>query len=506
MGREMNELNGKYENIIDGMVEGVIFIDADNRILFCNRAAEQQRGIKAEQIIGKSVMDCHPYQSRKKVQQIINDIQRGKTMFHHRIVEVGGRYLETNYSMVMDSGGECQGLVLVSHDITERKKLEQKIIESEKRYRTLIETMNDGLWVIDEKGLTTFWNDRMGEISGYDPKEVVGRDVFSFFDEENQKKLKKELAKRPKGESSTYELEMMKEGEGRVPIIVSAAPLFDEKGEHRGSFAVVTDITKRKRLEEQLKEYSKHLEQKVEERTRELQNAYEELKDLDRVKSDLIANVSHELRTPLTIAKAAFEFSVEEEEKGERIRLLNMGIEALSRQNRIVANLIKVAKVEKRSIDLNLESLNLGEMIAIAQNEMRLRASENKIKIKTSVQEDLPKVRADFKELKHVLLNLLDNAIKFNREGGEVTIEARAKGDFVEVKVSDTGAGIAKEHLEKVFDRLYQIDATSTRKYGGIGMGLAVAKELVEAHGGEIWVESEVGKGSRFCFALPIGK
>ncbi|MFQ6136242.1 MAG: sensor histidine kinase, partial [Candidatus Hydrothermarchaeales archaeon] len=130
--------------------------------------------------------------------------------------------------------------------------------------------------------------------------------------------------------------------------------------------------------------------------------------------------------------------------------------------------------------------------------------SENEIEIKTSIQEDLPKVRADFDELKHVLLNLLDNAIKFNRKGGEVLIEAGQKGDVVEVSVSDTGIGIAEEHLEKVFDRLYQIDVSTTRKHGGIGMGLAVAKEIVEAHGGRIWVESEIGKGSHFCFTVPV--
>ncbi|MFQ6137425.1 MAG: sensor histidine kinase, partial [Candidatus Hydrothermarchaeales archaeon] len=132
--------------------------------------------------------------------------------------------------------------------------------------------------------------------------------------------------------------------------------------------------------------------------------------------------------------------------------------------------------------------------------------SENEIEIKTSIQEDLPKVRADFDELKHVIINLLDNAIKFNRRGGKVLIEAGPQGNVVEVSVSDTGIGIAEEHLEKIFDRLYQVDISTTRKHGGIGMGLAVAKEIVEAHGGEITVKSELGKGSRFRFTLPIAR
>ncbi|MFQ6137111.1 MAG: histidine kinase dimerization/phospho-acceptor domain-containing protein, partial [Candidatus Hydrothermarchaeales archaeon] len=141
--------------------------------------------------------------------------------------------------------------------------------------------------------------------------------------------------------------------------------------------------------EQKLKEYSEQLEQKVEERTKELREAYEELKKLDNVKSDIISNVSHELRTPITIAKSAIEMAMEGGDEKERNELLEMGREALSKQNRIVEDLIEVASMEKRTFRLNLESLELGDIIAMAKGEMKPRASENEIEIKTSIQEDL---------------------------------------------------------------------------------------------------------------------
>ncbi|MFQ5975456.1 MAG: sensor histidine kinase, partial [Candidatus Hydrothermarchaeales archaeon] len=118
---------------------------------------------------------------------------------------------------------------------------------------------------------------------------------------------------------------------------------------------------------------------------------------------------------------------------------------------------------------------------------------------------DLPMVRANYNQLLHVLRNLIGNAIKFT-EKGEITIKATKEDGMVKVCVSDTGIGIAKDKILKIFDRLYQVDSSTGRAYGGTGMGLAIAKEIIEAHGGEITVESELGKGSRFCFTLPISK
>jgi PAS domain S-box-containing protein len=231
--------------------------------------------------------------------------------------------------------------------------------------------------------------------------------------------------------------------------------------------------------------------------------AYKELKTIDEVKTNIIANVSHELRTPLTIASTAIGMAMNEEDKDERLKLLKMANNAFNRQNRIIGNLIEVARVQKKEFVLNIEDINISEVATLAVWELKPTARDKGIQIGLDLLPDIV-VKADFEEIKHVFLNLLDNAIKFTGKGGRVKVSAEIKGGMAEVSVEDTGIGIPEEFHDKIFDRLYQVDATPTRRFEGTGMGLAVAKEIVEAHGGAIWVESEVGKGSRFVFTLPM--
>lgn len=235
----------------------------------------------------------------------------------------------------------------------------------------------------------------------------------------------------------------------------------------------------------------------------DLEDAYEDLKELDRLKDDIISNVSHELRTPITICSGAIDLAIEEEDEQKRAELLTTGKEALLEQNRIVGDLLDIAKIKRRALKLRSQDVSLKQAIETVLPKMLPKAKKSKIKIKTSVSKDL-RVKTDFSKLCRMLTNLIDNAIKFNKKNSKVSIEARKKGKFVEVSVMDTGIGIAKEDLPKVFDRFYQADASSTRAYGGTGLGLTIVKEIVEAHGGEVRVESKLGKGTRFYFTLPI--
>lgn len=235
----------------------------------------------------------------------------------------------------------------------------------------------------------------------------------------------------------------------------------------------------------------------------ELKKAYEELKSVDKLKSNLIATVSHELRTPITITKGAIEMALSEDVTSEVRKLLKMGKDALVRQDRIIGNLIAAAQVEKEVFKLHFEQVDMGQAISSAAQEMRPQAEKKKVTIEADVP-NLPLVRADRERVKQVIVNIIDNAIKFNEEGGRVKVNVRVKSNYVEACVSDNGIGIPKELQGKIFERLYQIDGSLTRHYGGTGMGLAIAREIVEAHGGRIWVESEPGKGSRFSFTLPI--
>lgn len=258
------------------------------------------------------------------------------------------------------------------------------------------------------------------------------------------------------------------------------------------------------KLKNDFEEYSNTFEKKFEEMNATLQKTTEELKSLDKVKDNLIANVSHELKTPLTIAMSGIELAIDEESKKERNEILQVTRDSFIRQKRVIDNLLVISQHNEDTLGLNMVGLNISEVIASAVEDMQNCRMNKGIELKVMMEEGLPMVRGHFEKLEHVFNNLLDNAIKFNKEGGEIIIKARQISDFVEVAIKDTGIGIAKEMQENIFDMLYQIDSTTTRNYDGTGMGIPVAKQIIEAHGGCIWVESTLEEGTCIYFTLSI--
>lgn len=247
-----------------------------------------------------------------------------------------------------------------------------------------------------------------------------------------------------------------------------------------------------------------------EESEEELIKKLKELKESEKTINEIITNVSHELRTPITICINAIELARGEVTKKERETLLIVGKNALIKLNHIVGDLLENVSIEKGSFRPEEGGLDLEEIIATIVKDVMPLTENNGIKIHTNM-EKLPLVKVNKAAMKHVLFNIITNAIKFNKQNGEVNIEASFQEDplkpwgegFVKVSISDIGIGIPPEHMDKIFDKLYQVDASTTRTYGGTGMGLAVVKEIVEASDGNIWAESEEGKGSKFTFTIP---
>jgi signal transduction histidine kinase len=268
---------------------------------------------------------------------------------------------------------------------------------------------------------------------------------------------------------------------------------------------------------EQLEEYSKSLEKMVEERTKELSEKVTELTsartalinmmdDVDRMKDQLLSNVSHELRTPITIVKSALELMEDEVVSDEHNKLVVMSKSNLNRLDTLVGDLLYFSKGEREIPEDEIDKVPLIDVVDEAVAGMSHMADINQIKITTSVAKTLPRLDGSKSRLMQVFTNLLGNAIKFNKEKGSILVKASYnKGDDkVSVSVSDTGVGIPKEQVPRIFERFYQVDGTTSRRYGGTGLGLAITKSIIESHGGKIWVESEVNKGTTFHFTLPI--
>jgi signal transduction histidine kinase len=236
----------------------------------------------------------------------------------------------------------------------------------------------------------------------------------------------------------------------------------------------------------------------------------EELKELDRMNSDLLANVSHELRTPLTSIKGYVEYMMEgklgpvspKQEKGLSVVQRN-----LDRLAKLINALLDYSLMDAERMVLTIKPFDLNQVARQVVATLASELEKRELQFITDIPEHLPLVWGDKDKLYQVLENLTINAIKFTETGGKITVSAvpyqKDEKTWIELRVSDTGVGIPRLELHRIFDRFYQVDATSKRKYGGIGLGLAIARSIVEAHGGTISAQSVENKGTTFIINLP---
>ncbi len=256
--------------------------------------------------------------------------------------------------------------------------------------------------------------------------------------------------------------------------------------------------------------WNKTLEAEVQSKTgdmirmnKELVLANERLKELDKLKSDFVSMVSHELKTPLTAMRTSAQvLGLADAGKETKREMLDIILRNIDRQTNLVNDLLDLSRIESGRMELKFERLSLDSLIADSIESVKQAASVEGIKLDVELPESLASVKGDREKLTQVVINLLNNAIKFTPRSGEIIIKARELNGQVEVKVSDTGIGIPTEDLDSVFNKFYQVDSTLTREAGGTGLGLAICKGIIEAHRGRIWAESELGKGSTFIFRL----
>ena len=229
-----------------------------------------------------------------------------------------------------------------------------------------------------------------------------------------------------------------------------------------------------------------------------------QIRNLEKVRKEFVANVSHELRTPLTSIKGFVETlrngAVSDPEKS--LRFLEIIEKHTERLNRLITDLLNLSQIESGKIEMNLKPVNLVDVTSRVISNFKEIADQKGQKIKVNIPPVLPHVLADEERIETVMENLLDNAVKYTPNNGEITVSAFEKDDGVQVEVADTGIGIPTNSLPRIFERFYRVDKARSRELGGTGLGLSIVKHIIETHGGKVRAESEVGKGSRFIFNL----
>ncbi|KAB2946453.1 MAG: two component system histidine kinase [Candidatus Methanoperedens nitroreducens] len=259
----------------------------------------------------------------------------------------------------------------------------------------------------------------------------------------------------------------------------------------------------RKKLEMKIDVANKDLEIK----NKELTAANEELKKLDELKSDFLSLVSHELKTPLSSMKISAEYLESDANivPADRKEILQIILRNIDRQTRLINDILDLSKIEAGKTELKLDIIGIRKIADASFENIKQVALKKDISIIIDVPDNLSPVMADMEKLIIVVNNLFENALKFTPAGGSIILSAKEDADGIEVNMKDTGIGIEKEKLEKIFDKFYQVDSSSRRKTGGCGLGLSISSGIIRAHGSIIQVESEPGKGSTFSFKLKKG-
>lgn len=259
-------------------------------------------------------------------------------------------------------------------------------------------------------------------------------------------------------------------------------------------------------LRSALQAANRTLERRVQERTAELQRALERVSELSQLKANFIANISHELRTPLTHIKGYIELLVTESLgpiTAEQKHALQVSQQSSAKLEGLIDDLIMVSLASRGELSINLDDMDIRRIANLAVKSHTSRAQERGIKLKAAIEPDLPFVQGDSQKIGWALSQLIDNAIKFTSREGSVTIGVRREGEnLVVVSVTDTGIGIEPDRMDEIFEPFHQLDGSSTRRHGGTGLGLSLVRQIIEAHGSMIDVQSVEGRGATFKFPL----
>jgi PAS domain S-box-containing protein len=375
----------------------------------------------------------------------------------------------------------------------------------------ILEKVRDLILLVDQEGRIITANQRFYQILGCKKQEVVGFNFKDFIDdyEKITHRFRRKTDKKSLNDEYVFEVNYKAKDGELVPVKISLSIVFDKAKEMIGVVVVAQDVRIIKMLETEIENKKKT--------EKDLLESNKKLKEVDKIKTDFISIISHELRTPLTsilgfakIVKKRLNHLRKKEEVSEKgVEGIDTSLENLSiiiqegeRLGNLINDVLDIAKMDAGKTDWKFRKLKIRDLIERAMDVTFAIMEEKGLCGIKNIQEDLPEIEGDFDRLLQVLINLISNAVKFS-DMGSIKCEATLKQDFIEISISDQGIGIGEEDQENIFDKFKQVGDTLTNRPCGTGLGLPISRQIVEHHGGKIWAESVLGKGSAFFFTLP---
>lgn len=511
------ELGERFRHLADLMSEGFILSSQEGTIVLVNQQFLEMLDLTEEQVLGENAAELVSRMEVSTIQEHLDMRAKGLASEYEVAWHVRGeeRQFWVHGTPIFDRYGRHAGTLATFRDITERnrmaKRLEryakglqelveeqtQKLMRSEKQFRDLLLFMNEGFITVDSSYRIQFANNRICELLRISPQAIRGCEVFDFVDPPGRIKLMELLKAGDEGLvlEGPNEFSFVCIDGTLVTAVVAVAPVQGDSETGARYSLVITDVTELKRMQHQL-----------ETRAAELEAANEELRAYGRAKDSFLSNVSHELKTPLSTINGYIEM-LDSGSLGRLEVAQSSALKVMSRNAKrlvgLISEMLEFSRMEIRGIQLARRLFDPGNLVRENIASVQPQTLAKDLSISVFVPQDFPPVWADHDKISQVLGILLSNAVKFSHEGGMLQVHVAERPHCtLAISVSDTGIGIAPSYHTRIFDKFFQVDSSMTRRYEGTGIGLSIAKSIVEAHHGTIELNSELGKGSTFTIVL----
>ncbi|HEV2837670.1 MAG TPA: PAS domain S-box protein, partial [Pyrinomonadaceae bacterium] len=481
--------------------DGVIVTDAQSRVTFLNGEAERLTGWTSEEAAGRTLSVVFRIVNEHTRRVAENPVEKALRLGnvvglanHTMLLRADGAefLIDDSAAPIRDKDGTVFGVVLVFRDSTEQRKA----FEARERLAAIVEYSGEAIATKNLDGIIQTWNASAERLFGYHADEIVGKPVTILIPPERLWEEEEILSRLRRGlpAERLETLRVAKDGR-QIPVSLTVSPLKNADGEVVGASKLIQDISDRQRAE--------HQRQELLAREQFLRSQAEQA---GRIKDEFLATVSHELRTPLNAilgwATLLNKGNVDES-------AATRGMDAIERnakaQAQLIEDLLDVSRIISGKMRLDVKPVTVSPIVEAAVDAVKPAADAKAIRLDITIDPVANKLRVDPARLQQIIWNLLSNSIKFTPPGGLVQIKIQRTASAAEIVVTDTGAGIKREFLPFVFDRFQQGDASMTRKHGGLGLGLAITRHLVEMHGGTIEADSKgKGQGATFTVKLPI--
>ncbi|HEY1251610.1 MAG TPA: PAS domain S-box protein [Thermoanaerobaculia bacterium] len=485
---EMNRLGNQFAHLVANVQDYAIFLlDPQGNVRSWNAGAERIKGYTASEILRKhfSIFYSPEDVARRWPQQELEIATR-----EGRFETEGWRYRKdgsrfwasVTITAERADDGSLEGFLKITRDLTDRRRAEESLRESEERFRLLIEGVREyAIFALTPEGRIATWNTGAQRIKGYSADEVIGKSFSMFYTPEAAARGKPEWLLRAAVEHGSVEDEdwrVRKDGQRFWANVVITA-LRDEQGQLRGFAKVTRDLTERRQIDQ--------------------------LQQADRFKNEFLALLAHELRNPLAPIRSALQVLVRRSpENPEIAQAKEIADRQIRHMTRLLDDLLDVARISEGKLEIRREAIDAAEIVRRAVDAELPFVQERGLELSVDLPQEAAGVDADPVRLQQIFVNLLNNAAKYTDPGGKITVSARAEGGQVVVRVRDTGIGIEPFMVPRLFEPFVQVERREKRSVGGVGLGLAVVRKLVEMHEGSVHVFSAgLGRGSEFVVRLP---